>query len=109
MGKWRLSRVVIQILRSREDVINILVRRLSDKETKTRQITSWPVWTKEVSEFDCYYDSIEDCFLLEGEVEVTASDGKVTPITAGDYVTFPQGLSCRWKVISPVRKHYRFR
>ncbi len=89
--------------------MDILVRRLSDKEATDYQIASWPVWTKEISEFDWYYNSIEDCYLLEGEVEVSTSDGKVTLITAGDYVTFPQGLSCRWKVISPVRKHYRFR
>ena len=26
----------------------------------------------------------------------------------GDLVTFPVGMSCTWKVLKPVRKHYRF-
>ena len=25
----------------------------------------------------------------------------------GDLVTFPDGMSCRWHIIRPVRKHYR--
>ncbi|MBM4402777.1 MAG: cupin domain-containing protein [Candidatus Cloacimonetes bacterium] len=87
----------------------ILVRQLSAPEIGDYQVKSWPVWVKEISEFDWYYDSTEDCLMLEGEVEVSTPDGKVTRIVAGDYVTFPQGLSCRWKVIKPVRKHYRFR
>jgi uncharacterized cupin superfamily protein len=26
----------------------------------------------------------------------------------GDLVTFPQGMSCTWKIRKDVRKHYRF-
>jgi len=89
--------------------MEILVRKLSDQEIADEEISSWPVWTKEISEFDWYYDAVEDCLLLEGEVEVTTTDGRIVHITAGDFVTFPQGLSCRWKVLVSVRKHYRFR
>ena len=28
--------------------------------------------------------------------------------SAGDFVVFPKGLKCRWRVIKPVRKHYTF-
>ena len=24
----------------------------------------------------------------------------------GDYVVFPKGISCTWKVLEPVKKHY---
>lgn len=89
--------------------MEILVCKLSEQEIADNRIRSWPVWTKEVSEFDWYYEATEDCLFLEGEVEVSTFDGRITCIVAGDYVTFPQGLSCRWKVIVPVRKHYRFR
>ena len=26
----------------------------------------------------------------------------------GDFVTFPEGLSCVWDIKEPVRKHYNF-
>ncbi|NET86216.1 MAG: cupin domain-containing protein, partial [Moorea sp. SIO1F2] len=26
----------------------------------------------------------------------------------GDLVTFPAGMSCTWKILSNVRKHYQF-
>jgi hypothetical protein len=44
---------------------------------------------------------------LEGEIEVTTEEETVT-IKPGDYVVFPEGLSCSWKVSTAVRKHYNF-
>ena len=67
-----------------------------------------PVWSCGVSEFDWYYDSEETCLLLEGKVEVSY-DGGSARFGAGDYVVFPQGLACVWKVSKPVRKHYLFK
>ncbi|HPC35196.1 MAG TPA: cupin domain-containing protein [Candidatus Marinimicrobia bacterium] len=71
-------------------------------------VRKWPIWTKEVSEFPWFYDEQEICYFLEGEIEVTPESGQPVKIKKGDLVTFPQGLSCRWKVIEPVRKHYKF-
>lgn len=71
-------------------------------------VFDWPIWTKEVSEFPWTYDSTETCYLLEGEVRVTTDAGAQVEFRAGDLVIFPKDLSCTWKVISPVRKHYRF-
>jgi uncharacterized cupin superfamily protein len=34
-------------------------------------------------------------------------EGRVT-IEKGDYVVFPVGLSCRWKVMQRIRKYYDF-
>lgn len=79
-----------------------------DRETLDKlAITSWPTWECEPSEFDWHYDQKETCFILEGEVTVKTSDGEVS-FGAGDYVTFPQGLDCHWKVNKHVRKHYNF-
>lgn len=71
-------------------------------------IEDWPIWTKEPSEFPWTYDQQERCYLLDGEVEITPEGGQPVTIRRGDYVTFPQGMSCTWKVRHPVRKHYTF-
>lgn len=68
----------------------------------------WPIWTKEVSEFPWSYDDPETCYFLEGEVIVTPDQGEAVQVGKGDLVTFPSGLSCTWKILKPVRKHYRF-
>ncbi|TVR01115.1 MAG: DUF861 domain-containing protein [Desulfovibrionales bacterium] len=71
-------------------------------------VRSWPIWSKEASEFPWSYDEREQCFLLEGEVDVTPDGGNPVRIQAGDLVTFPQGMSCHWRIIKDVRKHYQF-
>ena len=68
----------------------------------------WPIWTKEVSEFPWSYADPETCYFLEGEVIVTPDQGKAVRVGKGDLVTFPSGLSCTWKILEPVRKHYQF-
>jgi len=79
-----------------------------DKRLKGLGIKSWPIWEKEVSEFPWEYDEPETCYFLEGDVVVTAKDGTSVKIGKNDLVTFPQGLSCTWKVRKAVRKHYKF-
>lgn len=76
------------------------------KTLEELRVSSWPIWTKEVSEFPWTYDSEEICYLLEGEVVVTPEAGEPVEIRKGDLVTFPAGMSCTWKILSPVRKHY---
>jgi len=71
-------------------------------------VRDWPIWTKEASEFPWRYDEPETCYFLEGEVTVTCPDGESARVGQGDLVTFPQGLSCTWKISKEVRKHYRF-
>ena len=85
--------------------MNILVRKAT--EADIAKLKNNPTWGCEVSEFDWYYDSDEACILVEGEVTVTY-DGKSVSFGAGDYVEFPKGLSCVWKVTKPVHKHYEF-
>jgi uncharacterized cupin superfamily protein len=71
-------------------------------------VRDWPIWTKEVSEFPWSYDMTETCYVLEGRVVVTPDDGEPVEIQPGDLVTFPVGMSCTWRVVEPIRKHYSF-
>ena len=80
----------------------------SEDKLKGLGVRRWPIWEKEVSVFPWYYGASETCLFLEGEVEVTPEGGTPVKISKGMLVTFPEGMSCTWKVISPVRKHYRF-
>ena len=85
----------------------VIIEHLDIKELEKRKVYSWPVWTKEVSKFDWYYDGDEECLLLEGEVEVETPEGNYF-VKKGDFVTFKKGLECVWNVKQPVRKHYNF-
>jgi len=87
----------------------IKIETLSESEIKKRNITSWPVWEKEVSRFDWRYDSIEECYLLAGHVKVETPDGETIEFKAGHFVTFPKDLSCVWDIQEPVKKHYNFK
>lgn len=75
---------------------------------ESQGVFDWPIWEKEASEFPWTYDAAETCYLLEGEVEVTPEGGETVRFGAGDLVTFPAGMRCRWSITKAVRKHYRF-
>jgi hypothetical protein len=85
----------------------ISVKKASEQELKKLGATKWPIWTCGVSTFDYHYDDKETCYVLEGDVTVTAGDEKAT-FGPGDLVVFPQGLDCVWNVRAPVKKHYKF-
>lgn len=74
---------------------------------KERNVSSWPIWQKEVSRFPWTYDCDEECYILEGEVIVETEHEKVH-IKPGDFVVFPEGLSCVWDIQKPIKKHYNF-
>ena len=86
--------------------MEITVRK--PNEAEKNDIMSKPTWGCDVSEFDWFYDSEETCLIMEGEVSVSY-EGKTVSFGPGDYVTFPKGLSCVWKVSKPVKKHYIFK
>ena len=86
--------------------MDIIVRKPTDREIA--EMKSKPVWSCGVSEFDWYYDSEETSLIIEGEVTVNYSSKNVT-LSAGDFVVFPEGLSCVWQVKKPVKKHYMFK
>jgi len=87
----------------------IKVERNPDEDRLSAEgVRDWPIWEKEPSEFPWHYDEMEMCYLLEGDVVVTPADDRPVRFGQGDLVTFPAGMSCTWKVIKAVRKHYRF-
>jgi uncharacterized protein len=90
------------------NMAKVIIEKLSEKEIADREIKSWPVWTKEISRFDWFYDSEEECLILEGEVTVETTEGNYS-IKAGDFVTFTKGLKCTWDIKKAVRKHYNFK
>ena len=73
-------------------------------------VWDWSTWGCSASTFPWTYDSSESCYLLNGKVIVTPSDGRQPPVTfgKGDFVTFPAGMSCTWEVVEAVQKHYMF-
>jgi uncharacterized cupin superfamily protein len=89
--------------------MEIKVQKLTKEQLEKMGVFGWPVWAKEVSKFPWSYDSIEECYFLEGQVTVETKEGKKVNFGKGDFVTFPRGLSCTWIVEKPVRKHYNFR
>ena len=89
--------------------MKIKIQKLKEKDLELKGVFSWPIWEKEVSRFDWHYDSSEECYLLEGSVVVETKDGEKVEFGQGDFVTFPEGLSCHWDVRVPVKKHYNFK
>ncbi len=85
----------------------VIIEKLTEAEIEKRKIKSWPIWTKEVSRFDWFYDSEEECLILEGEFVVHTDEGDYS-IKPDDFVTFKKGLKCIWEVKKPIRKHYNF-
>jgi len=85
--------------------MKIEVRKPSQAETQ--EASSWPIWEKEVSSFPWHYDDKETCLILEGEATVETG-GEKASFKGGDYVIFPKGLDCVWRIAKAVRKHYKF-
>ncbi|MCL2087411.1 MAG: cupin domain-containing protein [Oscillospiraceae bacterium] len=85
--------------------MDIIVKKPTEQEIS--EMKSCPTWGCEVSEFDWSYNSEEHCILTQGQVTVSY-DGKEVSFGVGDYVIFPKGLKCFWKVTKAVEKHYKF-
>ena len=83
------------------------VRKPTKEEVDRIKSEHWGIWTKEVSEFTWSYDERETCLIIEGEVTVTFEGGSAK-FGKGDFVVFPEGLECTWKITKPVRKYYKF-
>jgi uncharacterized protein len=83
-------------------------RQASLEQLNQLGVFNWSIWTKEISEFPWTYDATETCYFLEGEVTVIPDGGEAISMGKGDLVTFPQGMSCVWKITRDVRKHYSF-
>lgn len=87
--------------------MKIEIKQLTKEQKEKLGISNWPVWEKEISKFDWFYDSAEQCLILEGQVFVK-TEIETVEIKAGDFVTFPKGLKCIWDIKKPIKKHYNF-
>jgi uncharacterized cupin superfamily protein len=85
----------------------VIVEKLTSVELDQLKVSAWPIWNKEVSQFDWTYDSDEQCFILDGEVIINTPEGDFN-IQKGDFVTFKKGLKCVWNVKQALSKHYNF-
>ena len=86
----------------------IIEHNVSPAKLDVLYVDDWPIWTKEVSEFDWEYDKTETCYIVEGNATVTPEGGEPVNITEGDMVTFLKGLKCSWKITDAIEKHYSF-
>jgi uncharacterized cupin superfamily protein len=83
-------------------------RQVGEDRLRELGVRNWPIWSREPSVFPWAYDATETCYLLEGKVVVTPEQGRPVEFGRGDLVTFHCGLSCTWKILEAVRKHYDF-
>ena len=87
-------------------LIEMKVEVKKPTEEELRRAKSWPIWEKEPSTFPWEYDQKETCLILEGRSIVKTDEGSVE-FGVGDFVVFPKGLKCTWKIKDKIRKHYR--
>lgn len=83
-------------------------KHVSPMKLEILGVYNWPTWEKENSEFPWSYDQEETCYILRGKATVTPEGGEPIEIGRGDFVTFPAGMSCTWKITKPIEKHYSF-
>ena len=87
----------------------VIERDVAQEKLEEINVFSWPIWSKEISEFSWSYDENETCYILEGSAEVIPEGEEVgTRIEKGDFVIFNKGLKCIWKITQPLKKHYSF-
>jgi len=86
---------------------DVIVKKPSSDESALCK--AWPIWSCQPSTFDWQYTQTETCLIIEGEVTVTDPEQKESvSFGPGDFVVFPNGLECIWKVKKAVRKYYSF-
>ncbi len=102
-------------IRALKGPMKIEVCKLSEDDRKTRNIPlepaevyGWSVWECEPSRFNWHYEERERAYLYKGRVRIK-TNAETVEIKAGDFVTFPEGLSCQWDVLEKVVKVYRFK
>lgn len=87
---------------------NVQVYRLSGDERDRRGVQAWDVWEKDASESEWSYTVEEHCFVERGSARII-HHGATLDVREGDYVVFPVGMTCTWKVPGPLTVRYAFR
>ena len=81
--------------------------KINQDDLERLNISSWPIWSCEKSNFPWYYEKKELCYIIKGDIQVE-TENETIQIQEQDFVTFPKGLSCWWNVKKSVKKHYIF-
>jgi uncharacterized protein len=89
--------------------MTIEITKPKKTELRKKGALSWPIWEKEVSRFNWFYEQTEECYVFEGKAVVRTKDGRQFEFGKGDFVRFPKGLECEWEIKEPVKKHYSFK
>lgn len=87
--------------------MGIIIEKLTEEEILAKGVYDWPIWEKEISEFDWTYDEKELFFVLEGEVFISV-DNQELHVMPGDFVSCDKNVSCRWRIVKGIKKHYNF-
>ena len=97
-----------RICRNYYSETTIKLRNNNGAKLEVMGVYDWPEWSKGASAFEWKYDQTETCYFLDGRVIVTPDGGEPVEMGAGDLVIFPAGMSCTWKILEDVVKHYNF-
>ena len=84
----------------------LIEKNVSSMKMEVMGVFDWAIWEKEISEFPWEYKMTESCYIVDGEATVTPEDGEPVQIERGDFVIFPQGMKCTWKITDAIEKHY---
>lgn len=64
-------------------------------------------WSSEVGKWVIDYSQRHEfCYLVEGHIVLTNSDGEETEFKQGDAFVIPVGFKGSWEVLEPVTKYY---
>lgn len=85
-----------------------MITVISPDTQQLEEVSQWPVWEKEPSEFDWDYTEKEVFYILEGAANLSSAIGLQQSLKAGDLVTVEQGIVVHWQITAPIRKHYKF-
>lgn len=78
--------------------------RMADHSRSDDRASYTALWDCTAGTFRWYFDWDETVHILEGEVHVTAEDGSVHELRAGDVAYFKAGTWATWRVETYVRK-----
>jgi uncharacterized protein len=62
------------------------------------------VWECTVGSFIWHYGEDETVYIISGEGFISTEGGEERRLGEGDMAVFPGGVSCKWRVTTPVKK-----
>ena len=63
-------------------------------------------WKSTPGKWRAFTDRDEFCYIIEGHVRLTDSDGRAQTFKTGDAFLIPNGFDGTWEVLETTRKHY---